>query len=324
MKHSLFLLNQQSASRARAALTLAALLSVALLLPLRATAGIALTETDNGSSVSVTLNETFTLTLPSSADGGYQWVITGLNTAKLRMLSKTVDTSECPPPPAVGCSGDDVFTFKAIGTGQSTLSLVSRQSWNPNNPAASFSVTVNILPGTSSEGEGEALPAVVLTGDDNGKTINVKLNDEFAVKLASGADGGYEWVVTAMDATILENSGHTVDTSECSPEALGCSGNDIFIFTADKAGQTALTLESQRSGDTENPGATFSVTVVVSEDSDENGCERFLSCIGGTVGTTGSASGPGPRFGGDVAILGAMALLFVVLGKKSRASCSVR
>jgi hypothetical protein len=124
-----------------------------------------------------------------------------------------------------------------------------------------------------------------------------------------------------MDAAVLENPEHTVDTSMCAPGIMGCSGDDIFTFKAVGAGQTTLSLESRRSWDPENPGSTFSVTViVVPEDDDENGCERFLGCVGGTIGTANPPAGPG----GDAALLGATVLLFMVLGRKRSARCAVR
>jgi predicted secreted protein len=108
---------------------------------------LVLTEADNGTSGSVALNGKFVLSLPSYADGGYEWSITDIDAKILQNLAHTHDLSRCPDGVA-GCSGNEVFTFKALEVGMSQLSLESRRGWEPATaePAATFTLTIHVLP----------------------------------------------------------------------------------------------------------------------------------------------------------------------------------
>ncbi len=155
---------------------------------------------------------------------------------------------------------------------------------------------------TTGEGEGQTVPGIVFTVNDNGSTASVPLNEEFAVRLASGYDGGYEWTVTAIDKSILENLSHTHDLSGCPADVEGCSGDEVFIFTSHTVGQTILSLEMRRSWEdaTLPPAASFTIKIqVVAGSEGESGCVdepvrmmpfsgRFGYGLAGAFGFTGS------------------------------------
>ena len=93
---------------------------------------------DNGTTINLNTGDTLKLRLNDYGDGGYSWVITSQDKAKLSLISNNhVNGTD-----ALGDFGSDVWTFKAIMPGTSTLSLVCQRPWATNDTCARFTIHV--------------------------------------------------------------------------------------------------------------------------------------------------------------------------------------
>ena len=110
--------------------------------------------------------------------------------------------------------------------------------------------------------EGGALPAIKLTANDNGRSIELQVGQVLAFTLNANPSTGYSWEMTKLDQKILQQLGE----AEFTPDSAlpGAGGKQIFRFKAVSAGQTALTLIYHRSWEKDvAPLKTFSLQVVV-------------------------------------------------------------
>jgi len=98
----------------------------------------------------------------------------------------------------------------------------------------------------------------------NGTTVTASVSTLIIVTLASNASTGYQWELTQLDTSVLEN---TADTYLPPAIAIpGAPGSERWEFVARAAGTTTLRLEYRRpwEGQEVDPADTFEVTVTVS------------------------------------------------------------
>ena len=93
---------------------------------------------DSGTTINLNKGDTLKLSLNDYGDGGYSWVITSQDKAKLSLIS----TNHVNGTGQVGSFGTDVWTFKADMPGISTLSLACQRPWATNDTCARFSIQV--------------------------------------------------------------------------------------------------------------------------------------------------------------------------------------
>jgi predicted secreted protein len=99
----------------------------------------------SGQEVEITLNDCLTVTLDSNPSTGFQWSQQA-EISDPAVLAQT-DYRYVPPPesnpPIAGAPGKDIWTFKALNQGTSTISMEYRQPWEPSGqPAQIFDLTV--------------------------------------------------------------------------------------------------------------------------------------------------------------------------------------
>jgi predicted secreted protein len=87
---------------------------------------------------------------------------------------------------------------------------------------------------------------VYVTERNNGTTIVMKKGDLLNVTLHDYGDGGYTWVISSIDTTMLRNDNQI---NWGSSGMMGDFGKDTFLFTTLKAGNTTLKLECKRAFD---------------------------------------------------------------------------
>ena len=105
-----------------------------------------------------------------------------------------------------------------------------------------LAVTLNEKPAVK-----PATPSTMfVTEQNNGTTISMKQEDLLNVTLHDFGDGGYTWVITSIDPTMLRQD---KQINWGSSGMLGDFGKDTFLFTALKAGSTTLSFESRRAFD---------------------------------------------------------------------------
>lgn len=99
--------------------------------------------------------------------------------------------------------------------------------------------------------------AGVKTYKDVGDNIDVSVDGEFIIALASNPTTGYTWEAS-YDETMLELVGGepTYEADETDEEVVGSGGTDLFRFKALKAGNVEITMtyaqhwEGGETGDT--------------------------------------------------------------------------
>jgi inhibitor of cysteine peptidase len=99
----------------------------------------------------------------------------------------------------------------------------------------------------------------------NGRTIEVAVNQRFAVELVGVPTAGYLWAPVSVPPFLTpagEASGPTT-RAQSQPGFTGGNHWEVFVFTANAQGRGALVFEQRRPWETsEPPSRTFSVTIV--------------------------------------------------------------
>lgn len=85
----------------------------------------------NGGSVELEKGQVLVLKLASNPTTGYDWEISGLDTAILQQAGEVKYKTDSM---LIGSGGTDTWTFTAISSGQTHLSLIYRRSWEKDIP----------------------------------------------------------------------------------------------------------------------------------------------------------------------------------------------
>ena len=102
-----------------------------------------LTNADNGTPVALKIGETLAITLDSNPSTGYSWQFLPMKRAILQQQGEPEYTPPAQPLPGAG--GQHTFQFAAVGAGTTTLTLVYKRSFEPNDaPAQTFTIQVTV------------------------------------------------------------------------------------------------------------------------------------------------------------------------------------
>jgi len=100
----------------------------------------------DGKTVELAAGGSLTVTLESNATTGFQWELASISDQTV--MEKVANTYEAPEAkegetPMVGAGGQEVWTFKALTKGESTISMEYSRPWEKGEKAAqTFSLTV--------------------------------------------------------------------------------------------------------------------------------------------------------------------------------------
>lgn len=120
-----------------------------------------------------------------------------------------------------------------------------------------------------SSNQGVAAPTpqdvtVRITAEQNGQTVNVGVNQRFAIELVGVPTAGYEWEPASMPAFVSragEASGNTT-SAQSQPGFTGGNHWEVLMFVATAPGTGEIVVEQRRPWETnEPPNQTFRVTV---------------------------------------------------------------
>jgi predicted secreted protein len=101
-----------------------------------------------------------------------------------------------------------------------------------------------------------------ITEADNGKSIQLNVQDTLTVRLKSNETTGYTWSVLPVSTTCLKLQSQDDVGTPNSPT--GAGGKHIFIFQAVSPGKGVLTLHYVRSWEKPDPNETrFTVNVTI-------------------------------------------------------------
>ncbi len=103
---------------------------------------IHINEKDDGGQVELETGQVLVVTLESNPTTGYRWEVDQIQTSILVQMGETEFEPFEEDKPAVGTGGWEIFRFKAVSTGQMTLNMAYRKSWEEDEPLKTFSVDV--------------------------------------------------------------------------------------------------------------------------------------------------------------------------------------
>ncbi|TAN37481.1 MAG: hypothetical protein EPN23_05695 [Verrucomicrobia bacterium] len=100
-------------------------------------------------------------------------------------------------------------------------------------------------------------PTVILTVEDNGRTVGLPLHANLEVVLKGNPSTGYRWQTIAINPAILQ-----YQSTEYNPDStdIGASGTYLFHYQATALGSSPLQLHYS---DTNGLNTTLSFTVTV-------------------------------------------------------------
>ena len=91
--------------------------------------------------VEITAGGSLTITLESNVTTGYSWELKQISDASI--LQKTDNKYEAPASGLIGAGGKEIWNFKALKAGTTTLSMEYSQPWTGGQKGAkSFTLTV--------------------------------------------------------------------------------------------------------------------------------------------------------------------------------------
>ncbi len=106
----------------------------------------AVDESFNGQTITVPPGTLVIVTLESNATTGFSWALSeNTDEAVLQLEGSEYRASELTDPPVLGAGGHEVWTFKALKDGESTLSMAYERPWEKGQaPAKTFTLTVMV------------------------------------------------------------------------------------------------------------------------------------------------------------------------------------
>ena len=114
-------------------------------------------------------------------------------------------------------------------------------------------------------GRGPTLPAVVVTPESSGRTIELSQHQALLVRLPTNSVNGYRWLLAAAPSTVLKLEGlPAFERDPVGPGVVGTPGVEIWRFTTEHKGQQILLFDYRLPWATEAPPLqqlSFTVTV---------------------------------------------------------------
>ncbi len=108
---------------------------------------VVLTESDNGSAITLKAGQVLVVRLAANPTTGYAWNLSAVDEAVLRPAGEAGYTPEPASQERLGAGGTAEWRFVAAGSGATTLKLVYARPWEkPPQPVQTFSVTVTVQP----------------------------------------------------------------------------------------------------------------------------------------------------------------------------------
>ena len=104
---------------------------------------VSVNESFSGKQVTIAACGSLTVTLDSNATTGYSWQLMGISDNTV--LEKTNNVYEAPTSALIGAGGKEVWTFKALRAGKTTLTMEYDQPWTGGQKdAKNFDMTMDI------------------------------------------------------------------------------------------------------------------------------------------------------------------------------------
>jgi inhibitor of cysteine peptidase len=106
---------------------------------------VVLTARDDGRVVDVDAGATVELRLESNPSTGFAWRLDPRRDPNVvRLLSSDFEQPAAADDPVVGRGGTEVWRFKAVASGRTSLALAYVRSWEPEHAEDTFTLTVRV------------------------------------------------------------------------------------------------------------------------------------------------------------------------------------
>lgn len=103
--------------------------------------------------------------------------------------------------------------------------------------------------------------SMVITGNRNGQTVNVRVGDEVVIQLPAQMGTGYSWQLRARDAKVAVPEGEP-ELKSTPGQAPGAAEQQLFRFKIQAPGSTTVQLQYVRPWEkNQPPQKTFQVTL---------------------------------------------------------------
>ena len=98
----------------------------------------------SGKTVEISAGDSLTVTLDSNPTTGFAWALKEISDESvLKAAGQEFKAAPASDPPLLGAGGKEIWTFKALNKGSSTISMEYIRSWEQNvEPQDTFALTV--------------------------------------------------------------------------------------------------------------------------------------------------------------------------------------
>ncbi len=100
----------------------------------------------------------------------------------------------------------------------------------------------------------------VVTANDNGRTLTLRVNDTLRVELAENPTTGFVWSAAATDPVVMALAG---DTFQAAGSGIGAGGHRVFHFKAQGRGNASITFILARPWALDTPQSRMAFAVAV-------------------------------------------------------------
>ena len=102
-----------------------------------------------------------------------------------------------------------------------------------------------------------------LTKDNDGQTVEIRIDNEIAIELESNPSTGYHWIHSNTDGSFIYQEGESIFTEDPACSGFdGCGGRETLTFRSSQAGSGEIGLIYTRSAQ-EEPEEYFTIYVNV-------------------------------------------------------------
>ena len=201
--------------------------------------------------IEVDIGQEFIITLESNATTGYRWQLAPLDRDVLVLVDWEY---EAPKAYLMGVGGREIRTFRAVGSGETTIRLGYVRPWEDTPPSMSSAFTITVRPAYGGEPSVEySEPAI---------PFEVDIGQEFTISLESNASTGYQWrLADTLDGGILMLVSSEYEAPET--DLPGAPGRELWTFKAIGKGETNIPLEYIRPWEEDVPPVDSKTFIVI-------------------------------------------------------------
>jgi predicted secreted protein len=206
-----------------------------------------LTTEQDGRTVDTSLGMSILVQIEGASGTPYTWSLASTSGDSVVSTGNGGFIPDFPNMP--GSGGIYKFPFKAVKEGTTVINFSLCNVGNCQDPVDTYQVTIRVF------------DALILTAEDNGRTVQVSVGRRILVELEGISGVLFRWIYTANGDSVV-STGFEQYTPYVPGVVVGI-GIYSYPFQALKLGTTQLAFACSTVADPGNPSATFGVTIQV-------------------------------------------------------------